>query len=90
MDALENNGTVVLPFARDAATRLRLQMESEALQALEDDDATQTGVEPEFAPDVIEEVAQFLRLQVRLDVPSNIYSLPNFEVHRHKIVLNWF
>ncbi len=71
MDALEI--PVAPPFTRDSAsvgTRLRQQMRSDALLPLEESDATDlSSADPEYAPDLLEEATQYLRLQVRFPVP---------------------
>lgn len=73
MDALQIHSTVALPLLSDnnnasVETRLRRQMQSDALHPLREDadDTEVLSADPEFATDVLEEVAQFVRLQVRL------------------------
>ncbi len=74
MDALELHTTLSLPIASkhniaSVESRLRQQMQSDALQPLDDvtdQDQKAVAADPEFSPETLEESAQYLRLQVRL------------------------
>ncbi|KAG7445834.1 uncharacterized protein BT62DRAFT_980829 [Guyanagaster necrorhizus] len=73
MEALEQHTTLSLPVARQHhntsfETRLRQQMQSDALQPLDDvtdQDQKAVAADPEFSPETLEESAQFLRLQAQ-------------------------
>lgn len=73
MDALELHTTLSLPIASkhniaSVESRLRQQMQSDALQPLDDvtdQDQKAVAADPEFSPETLEESAQYLRLQAQ-------------------------
>ncbi|KAK0231100.1 hypothetical protein IW262DRAFT_1445328 [Armillaria fumosa] len=73
MDALELHTTLSLPMASkhniaSVETRLRQQMQSDALQPFDDvtdQDQKAVAADPEFSPETLEESAQYLRLQAQ-------------------------
>ncbi|KAK0498471.1 hypothetical protein EDD18DRAFT_1071155 [Armillaria luteobubalina] len=73
MDALELHTTLSLSIASkqniaSVETRLRQQMQSDALQPLDDvtdQDQKAVAADPEFSPETVEESAQYLRLQAQ-------------------------
>ncbi|PBL02210.1 RNA-binding domain-containing protein [Armillaria gallica] len=73
MDALELHTTLSLPIASkhniaSVESRLRQQMQSDALQPLDDvtdQDQKAVAADPEFPPETLEESAQYLRLQAQ-------------------------
>lgn len=73
MDALELHTTLSLPIASkhniaSVESRLRQQMQSDALQLLDDvtdQDQKVVAADPEFSPETLEESAQYLRLQAQ-------------------------
>jgi len=77
---LHNNGA--MPFEEDPTetvqTRLRKQMQADALQPLgNEDEEAATKVPPvlmdHFPPDLLEEITQFLRLQVRSSCTRRLF-----------------
>lgn len=97
VDALTSRTTFIMPVAtRDRGTiegRLRHQMRADALRPLDDspDDPKKSMVLREWSTEILQESAQFLRLQVQCSLFSDH---PNRCSHqtllRHKIDLNWF
>lgn len=85
MEALELRGHLVVAYPRTGDTvqsRLRRQMQADALQPTvgsEDDPlmGESVSIADQFSPDILEEVTQFLRLQVRscCTVPGQFQTL---------------